>query len=178
MTCIIGLVHNGRTYLGGDSAASNSYSIITGAEPKVFTLGEFMIGMSGDPRASQLVRYNFTPPDHDPRCEDGKFICTAFVDALRKCLQAGGYAKNISGEETQDSFLLLGYRGKLYTIETNYQVIEEAADFTAIGSGAMVARGAMFAGAKLKPRDRITTALEAAALYVPSVRGPFTVIDK
>ena len=38
MTCIVGLVHEGVTYIGGDSLGSNGYSKTVRKDKKVFKL--------------------------------------------------------------------------------------------------------------------------------------------
>ncbi len=68
MTCIVGLVHEGVVYMGGDSAATSSaylnQTIL--ATEKVFRNGEFLIGAAGSERASLLLRHSLSPPRNVP----------------------------------------------------------------------------------------------------------------
>ena len=41
MTCIVGLVHGGKVYMGGDSAGVGGYCLTVRADEKVFRNGEF-----------------------------------------------------------------------------------------------------------------------------------------
>ena len=44
MTAIAGLVHDGKVYIGGDSAGVAGMDLHLRSDPKVFTVGEFVIG--------------------------------------------------------------------------------------------------------------------------------------
>jgi hypothetical protein len=147
MTVIAGLVHDGRVTMGGDPAG-----------------------------ARQLLRYTFTPPTIEPgECLE-RYMATTFVDAVRFCLKAGGWAKKDSEHETGGQFLV-GIRGRLFRIEDDYQVGEALDGYNAVGCGDDVVKGALFATAGRPPAERIRTALEAAERWNNGVRGPFTILS-
>lgn len=180
MTCIAGLVHEGSVYLGGDSATSTRIagsSVVIKANPKVFCVGPFVIGVAGQPRVGQLLHFAFMPPPQDledPDCY--RYMVTSFVDAMRQTLKAGGLAERVNEHEHFESQLLVGYRGCLFQIGGTYSVTMAQDHFDAIGSGGEAARGALFASSGKDPLTRMRLALEAAEQFQTGVRCPFSVL--
>lgn len=173
MTCIIGLAQDDTLYMGADSAATGGWEITTQRQPKIFRAGDLLIGVSGYPRMLQILKYRFAPPAHTPEKDDMHYMAVDFVDAARQAFKDAGYAQKENEQERTDSLVLIGYRGHFYTLERNYQIIDSVRDYATIGSGDSYALGALHATVGLGPLDRIRLALEAAAEYSTSVRGPF-----
>ncbi|MEJ8547182.1 hypothetical protein [Brevibacillus borstelensis] len=174
MTCIVGLVHNGKVYMGGDSAGVSGYNLTVRADEKVFINGEFLMGFTSSFRMGQLLRCRFKPPYHRPEVSDYEYLVTDFIDEVRNCLKQGGYARNDNGEERAGTFLI-GYRGKLYTVECDYQVGIPDDNFAAVGCGDLIALGALYASEGVGPMKRVNQALEAAERFSAGVRGPFVI---
>jgi ATP-dependent protease HslVU (ClpYQ) peptidase subunit len=174
MTCIVGLVHEGKVYIGGDSAGVAGYDLTVRRDPKVFRNGPFLMGFTGSFRMGQLLRYAFTPPAHPDGMEVHRYLCTIFTDAIRECFKAGGYAKKESEQES-GGFYLLGYQGHLFRMEGDYQVGDAADDFDAVGYGEQIARGALYATFGFPPLVRMNLALNAAERMSAGVRSPFTI---
>lgn len=178
MTCIVGWIENGTVWMGGDSAASIEYSWqqMELAETKVFKSGPMIFGICGSPRMGDILRWSLSIPDHDPRTEDRKYMATTFVDAVRKCFKDGGFAKIDNGVESGGLFLV-GYKGRIYRIAGDFQVIRVNSDYIAVGCADDVAHGAMYASAELgqsvTPQDRLSLALRAAERWSAGVRAPF-----
>lgn len=172
MTCIIGLVHDGRVYIGGDSAGIAGWDLTIRNDPKVFRNGPFLIGFSSSFRMGQLLRYSLKPPLHENGIDTGRYLTTTFIDAVRDCLKAGGYARKESEQENA-GFFLLGYQGRLFRVDSDYQVGESLDGYDAVGCGSEAARGALYAAAHLPPRKRIRLALKASEHLNAGVRGPF-----
>lgn len=181
MTCIVGLEHdNGMVSIGGDSAGVNSWlQIRIRVDEKVFINGPMIFGFTSSFRMGQLLRYSLSIPEQLPsQTDDYKFMCTAFIDAVRKCLKDGGYAKTKDGEESGGTFLV-GYKGKLYRVDDDFQVGRTVRNFEACGCGMDFALGAMVStmGQPMSAEDRITRALEAAAQFSAGVAPPFLVLS-
>jgi hypothetical protein len=83
---------------------------------------------------------------------------TDFVDAVRKCMKDGGIGRTDSSVETGGTFLV-GYAGRLFKIESDYQVGEPILPYDACGCGEDFAKGAMFNSEHLSPELRIKNAL-------------------
>src|SRR6476620_1211964 len=143
MTCIVGVVdRDGTVTLGGDSAGIAGTHLEIRQDAKVFRNGEFILGICGSFRMGQLLRYSFTPPPIPAGCDLFAYMVTTFVDSVRECFKAGGYARKEHDQEWAGSFLV-GVRGRLFCLEADYQVGEQVRPYHAIGCGADVARGAL-----------------------------------
>jgi hypothetical protein len=174
MTCIVGFVEGDTVWMGGDSAGVAGLSLTVRADQKVFRNGPMLFGFTTSFRMGQLLRHALTIPDHDPRIDVEKYMSTTFVDAVRTCLKAHGWASK-KDECEQGGTFLVGYRGRLFCVESDYQVGCPLDEFDAVGCGEDVARGALFASERLSGRARIELALQAAERHSAGVRGPFHV---
>ena len=174
MTCIVGIMDKGKVIIGGDSAGVSGYDLTVRADEKVFVNGEFIFGFTSSFRMGQLLRYRFKPPFHRPDVSIDEYMATDFVDSIRKCLKDGGFAKVENGEESGGTFLV-GYRGQLFRIDSDYQVGKPLNGFDAVGCGELIARGALYATIDRPPNERLRIALEAAEEFSAGVRRPFVI---
>lgn len=142
------------------------------ADAKVFTLEPYIFGFTTSYRMGQLIRYSLDVPV--PHGDLDKFMATTFVDAVRDCLKAGGWAKKEDEREEGGTFLV-GVNGRLFVIEDDYQVGASADGYAAVGCGGEIALGALFAtaDADMAPERRVMLALQAAERFSAGVRGPF-----
>lgn len=176
MTCIAALIDSGRIFMGGDSAAVDGWSLSTVSQPKVFLNGGFLIGYTSSFRMGQLLQHAFTPPQPSQDRDLFGFMVTDFVDAVRACFKAGGYARKIEDAEKAGTFLI-GHAGRLFAIQDDYQVVECHVPFAACGCGADVALGSLFSSRGRDPVARVHVALEAAERFSAGVRGPFPILS-
>ncbi len=178
MTCVVGLKHEGTIYIGADSAGVSDWDMGIRADRKVFRNGSYLFGFSGSFRMGQLLEHALKIPPREDEPAFG-FMCTGFVDAVRECLKAGGYARKEHDQETMGMFLLGTTWGSLYRIESDYQVCEFANAYDAIGCGHAYALGALALGEMdqqhLNPLDRVNAALSVAHQHSAGVRPPFHV---
>lgn len=175
MTCIAGLIDNGKVYMGADSAATNSsFSLSVRADQKVFVKDDFIMGFTTSYRMGQLLQYNLQLSPRPESQDIFEYMVTSFVEAVRKCLKDGGFAEKKDEKETAGTFLV-GYQGRLFCVEGGYQVEETLLPYNAIGSGIDIALGALFANGHLEPEERILQALEAAEQFNAGVRRPFII---
>jgi ATP-dependent protease HslVU (ClpYQ) peptidase subunit len=177
VTCIVGLVADQRVYIGADSAGVDGgrYAMMLRADRKVFRNGPFLMGFTSSFRMGQLLAHALQPPKPREGADIFAFMVTDFVNAVRDCLKTGGYARKTNEEETGGTFLV-GFRGRLFRIEGDYQVGECPRAYDAVGCGDLIALGALRAmdrDTSLSPSGRVMTALEAAEDYSAGVRGPF-----
>lgn len=174
MTCIVGLVDNGSVYMGADSAGADGYDILSTKLPKVFILGEFMIGFTSSFRMGQLIQYMLQIPSRPDDITDEEYIIRYIIEDVRKCLMGGGYTKKSDNRELSGSWLC-GYNGRLYRVGPEFQIIENILGYDAIGCGGTIALGALYAG-EGTPHDKILCALSAAQELSAGVRSPFTIL--
>lgn len=175
MTAIVGLAQDGRVHLGGDSAGVAGYSLTVRADSKVFATGPYVMEFTSSFRMGQLLRWRLDPPEPDGDLE--RFMSTTFVDAVRDPLRDGGWLRKERDQEEGGTFLV-GVRGRLFCVESDFQVGEALDGYAAVGCGAELALGALYATASTRrtPRARLGLALEAAERYSAGVRGPFAYV--
>lgn len=175
MTCIVGLVDNGKVWMGGDSAGVAGLDITVRSDPKVFINGEFLIGFTTSFRMGQLLAHAFKPPRRHPDTDLYAYMVTDFVDALRTCFNRGGFNEVRNGADKGGSFLV-GHQGQLFSIHSDYQVGIPTIGFDAAGCGEAFALGAMRSNEGLvDPEVRVRQALETAEHFSGGVRSPFVI---
>ena len=174
MTCVVGMVHKGRVYIGVDSAAVSGWTRRESELSKVFRRGPFLIGYTTSFRMGQLLEHQLVVPPQEADQSDMGFMVNNFIEAARKLFKDRGFTKVESNKEKGGQYLV-GYRGRLYSIETDFQVGEMSDKYDAVGSGSDFALGAMAALPKLSPTRRIRRALEIAEKFNMGVCAPFYV---
>lgn len=176
MTCIVAIKDGNTIHMGADSAGTGGdFSQRTRNDSKICHVGPFMFGFTTSFRMGQLLAHSFQAPDRDPRIAVDKFMCTSFVDTLRKCLKEGGWATTENSAEAGGQFLV-AYEGRIFQIFSDYQVAESNLDYEAVGCGADIAIGSLYTTGKhttMYALKRIKAALEAAEEFSAGVRGPF-----
>jgi ATP-dependent protease HslVU (ClpYQ) peptidase subunit len=194
MTVIIGCREGNNVWVGADSCGSRGDGIRdVSLTPKVFTRPvppddkdgqetrltfQMVFGITDSWRMGQLMQHRLEIPPHYPELDAIEYLFLQFVPAVRECLNDGGWATKKDEHETGGLFML-GYRGKLVTIEPDYHVQERAAPYCAIGSGYEVALGALATleeiAPGISPEQKIEIALRAAAEHSVYVMRPFTI---
>lgn len=179
MTCIVGFQNTDASvvYIGGDSAVTWNDTIDTLGDPKVFWNGDLLMGVSGQARAIQLLRYVFKPPAHEEG-DDMTYMVAQVAEAMRSVLKDAGMMKLEDNVEEHGNNIMVAYRGRLYEISSNFHVHVPASGWATIGCGSDIARGAMDVLADHSDmRACVQRSLEAAARHNAYVREPF-VIEK
>lgn len=183
MTCIVGLVHNGITYIGGDSLGSSNYSKAVRLDKKVFHIKDInnaIMGFTSSYRMGQLLMYGTGLIDSRDVLQneiDHEYLVTKFIPNVIDLFEKGGYSRTRSGEKEGGTFLF-GYRGNLYKIDSDFQVAEAADKYDACGSGADFALGSLFSTKNVDdPLLRIKKALQAASTYAIGVEPPYYIIN-
>lgn len=175
MTAIAAVVEDGVVYIGGDCAGVAGYSVSQRLDEKVFIIGEFIIGYTTSFRMAQLIRFKFKPPKQKSGINDFEYMVTVFVEELRKCLEGGGFS-HISNNVERGGNFIVGYRGKLYEIGSDFQVAIPMDNFVAVGCGSDLCLGSLNSTKGLDPEKRVRVALEAAAKFSGGVLAPFTIL--
>lgn len=179
MTAIAGLIDDGKVYIGGDSAGVGGLSLHRRKDPKVFKNGEFVIGYTSSFRMGQLLRYYLSPDTPKEGQDAFEYMVCSFVPKVRQVLKDNGYLKVESNTET-GGFFVVGWRGRLYEIQSDMQVSETLVPYTATGCGEDLVLGSLHATEQLEglsPKERITMALQAAEDFSAGVRGPFNIVS-
>lgn len=186
MTVIVGIIGpDGDVYMGGDSAATTaggSQSVYV--NKKVFTPvhgPHYLMGVCGNHRLSQVMRYSFVPPPPPgPDVDLEQFMASDFVNSVRKCYKDNGILTSTEDGAETGSFgsFLVGYQGRLFEMEENFQILIDRRNYMAVGSGEDLALGALYAtdspGADAV--ERIKTAIKAAVTFSAWCREPYDIL--
>ena len=177
MTCVLGIVHNDRICLCADSASAGGWwKLELRKDPKVFRIGNMLIGFTTSWRMGQILRYQLELPEYHASTDTHEWMVTNFIEAVRECLKTGGFSNVKDNVETGGDFLV-GFSGKLFKIEDDFQVGETLKNYAAVGCGADLALGSLYATSRMKSvRRRAEIALEAAEKFSAGVARPFNFI--
>lgn len=175
MTCIVAVADKDGCTIGGDVCATDTedYSYTVSGNTKVFNKGEIIIGCCNSFRIINILRYVFQPP----KVKDFifEYLVADFVPEIQKVLTA---QKLDISSETLGLHILVGIRGEIYEIQPDFSVLIMPSWGSAIGSGALAARGSLHTTWKtdLSGSQRVLKALESAEANVSNVRGPFDLV--
>lgn len=143
MTCIVGIAINGTVIIGADSAGvDGNWNRRVRADRKVFKNGELIFGFTSSFRMGQLLEHNLTPPAIVEGQEPYAYAVKQLIPEIRNTLRAGGFMKTDSGVEHGGVFLV-GFRGSLFRVDSDFQVGESTEKFESVGCGEAYAMGAM-----------------------------------
>ena len=171
MTCILGVAKDNVVYMVGDSASVGGLDVSVVRQPKVFCRGEYVIGYTTSFRMGQLLQFMSLPEYESGELDE--FMVTRFIPAVRTVFKDGGFAKVENVVEVGGVFLV-GIAGKLFRIDSDFQVSERADGIDAVGCGADYALGAYWAmEGQLDIQPRMIRALEAATYFSGGVRPPY-----
>jgi len=180
MTCIVGIVDKKgkRVFMGADSAGSADNDLVIRKDPKIFRNKGFVIGCTSSYRMIQLLRFSLKPPEINEK-ELYAYMCTDFVDSVRKCFKEGGFIQKYKDGDEQGGTFLVAYKDRLFRIEDDFQVGEMFNGMDAIGCGGTVAQGALhiLSNQNIEWEDKITGALETSEFYTNGVQRPFIILN-
>lgn len=178
MTCIVGYIDKkeSKVYIGADSAGVAGMNVVVRKDVKVFKVADFIIGCTSSFRMIQLLRFSFNPPKKYDEEDLYKYMCTSFINEIRKCFREGGFSELDKNVESGGTFLV-GYKDRLFWIGNDYQVGESEKDYDACGCGEPFALAALDAlvGSEIDIKEKILTALNIAAYRSAGVRPPFLI---
>lgn len=176
MTCIAAIAEGGTIWMGADSLGSNRVTQSVRKDPKIFKVGEMLIGFTSSYRMGQLLGYKLCMPKHHKGVSIEEYLHKEFIDEVRRVLKTGGYTTIDNNEEIGGCFLV-GYRGRIFRVDNDFQIAENLCNYDSVGCGSQVANGTLFAtnGTELNPKERIKLAIKAAEEQVIGVRGPIVI---
>ncbi len=194
MTCIVAVTNGQDVVIGGDSAAVGGIELRHWAGPKVFQVGSYAIGFTTSFRMGQILQYETALPE--PQAGTGpdeleRFIVTEVIPVLRQSFEDHGFGKKMrrtlppessiteEGQSIGGAFLL-GIAGQIFEMRQDHYLARPLAPYAAVGSGAQIALGALYAleaFPDLDLKDRAGKALAAAKEYCPHVREPFRFVE-
>lgn len=195
MTVIVGVAAEDTAFVGADTLSGNSGWKNESATPKLHrhsvpggwrisgggsharpTRFPLLIGTTSTWRWSQIARWRLDPPE-DGRDDPDEYMAVDFSDHLRELLSDLGYAEKENAKETADARAVIAYRGRIYAVQSDYDVIRPAEGYYAVGAGRYIASGAVYlaTAAGWEPKERVLAGLRAAAAHNPFCAPPFQV---
>lgn len=188
MTCVVAIKQDGVVYMGADSLADSNGHCMLREDPKVFIKGDFIIGFTSSFRMGQLLmQADFPKPRTDfddvinltEKQIDFQYMIGPFVDCVQELFRDKKYAVVENAAESGGNFIV-GYKGEIYEIESDYQVGIPSCGYTAVGSGFAYALGALHAIDSIgySPDIEIKMALSAASAFNSYVKPPFRILSK
>ena len=184
MTCILGLEYDGGIAMGGDSASSNGSIVRLSTTPKVFRLPNMLIGYTWSFRMGQIIQYSKDVPKIKAKKSNYKYLINDFVPFLRDIFKDAGWLKTENSRDEGGEFLI-GLRGEIFKLQSDFSVLRYDDGFAAVGSGADFALGALhtlkekvnqYSEIIEPPWYMVELALESAAYYSPHVSAPFVLL--
>ena len=179
-TCITGVAKGGTVWIGGDSAANGEQGVLTYKQPKVFRRGGLLIGVSHSFRMRDLLHHAFVVPRRKRGQSDDQYLVTTVIDQIRFTFFEASFDHEAEqADASGDGAFMVGYHGRLFTVDWDLHLGEVKEGHDAIGSGGPYALGNLFETARLDcaPRERVRRALEAAAHCSHTVRPPFRILS-
>jgi hypothetical protein len=170
MTCIVGIAHEGKVYMGSERGAGASGVIVSTLQSKVSINHDFLVGYSGSGfGVGQLATLAEYPADGENL---ELTLRTIFCKSMSRLINKYGGVENGSHD------LLLGGYGRLFEVYTDDWGIIEISE-SAVGSGDSYALGSLYTTGiaidelpPYTPDMRILLALQAAITYSPTCQGP------
>ena len=181
MTCIVAIKDDDNIYIGGDRQGSSGGFITHRNKPKVFTLNygyqgkqglnkqdAMLIGFTSSFRMGDILRHIFKAPDYQLGIGPEDYMVKFFVPELIKCFKKNEYIQK-KDESISGGCFIVCLRGRIFTIEEDFQVGESIENYAAVGSGSEIALGAFYAmqncNTSSSSEDKVRTALKAASHY-------------
>jgi ATP-dependent protease HslVU (ClpYQ) peptidase subunit len=167
MTCIVALVdETGEGYIACDSLGSNGTTKNVYRTKKIFRRGGFLFGFTSSYRMGQILQYSLSLPTRKVGQDLTEYLHTDFVLAVRNAFDEGGH-------EGGGEFIFVT-EGRIFTMQSNFSILEALDAFESVGSGEDYARATMSTMSAFglgDPETILTVAIETAANYVSGVGG-------
>lgn len=181
MTCIVAVAKDGVVYMGGDRLVSAGQTIYSGG-PKIYFIEnngkrEFLFGDAGQIRVGNLLKsvaFEMETID-DPVL----MLVNNVIPAIRELIDENGATQRFEDGSDAYNNMLVGYRGRLFHIDSVLGVTEPSGGYFASGSAGDVALGSLATtqNTGIPPKERLQLALEASAKHHCFVAEPFDFLE-
>jgi ATP-dependent protease HslVU (ClpYQ) peptidase subunit len=149
VTTILAIQGDDFCAIGSDSQWTDDYNRVGKMnQPKVVSVGRYLVGVAGDTRGANVIQHIFTPPVLPPKLVGAKltkFIVSQFLPSYKECLEANGAGRPQYDDQPAQSAndLLVCANGTIFQIDCDYGTETDTCNLYAIGSGAHYGLGAM-----------------------------------
>ncbi len=178
MTLLVGLAARGKVWIGADSSSVADDFSTAVQEPKVFWKDGWLVGVAGNWRATELIRYAVRFPKLPEVKDAHRVITLELIRDIGGEFDARGFELEVDRgnevDELGDLHILLGVHGALYHLSHWHA---ERVSLYGTGAAGDVAIGWLEAKTPGDPEKRIKQAMNVASRYYPAqVRRKFTVL--
>lgn len=186
MTCIVALRNNETKTItmGADNVCTlNDMHLRSLTSSKIFIKtanagNEFLIGISGPVRLTNLIEHRFDIPCYVEKTDESieRYFVKHFIPQLKECFKLEGFSKIENNENDFCGILLVAFKGRIFKIYSDFSFTEFDENFDCCGSGEIYAMGALNVLTNrdgLTDKEKVEIALETAEKYCNTVRGPF-----
>lgn len=190
MTIIVGLVNDDKVHMGCDSAICGENSINFLSESKIISKGvrgtseSLLIGVAGTLRGLQLLKYQWNTPAHRDNASDEKYIYVDVLNSIKDLFTEHNHGAYVDEQSMCEDNYMIGYKGKLYMIDFNYQVIQVTTTYCCIGSGEKYAYGALkalvsheYPESSNDVNDVIKESINITSFFCPTVGGDIKIFN-
>lgn len=184
MTCVIAVIdkETNKVFMGCDSGVQENWTMLQIKQPKMIKLNDMLIGISGTLRPLQLIQHQLVLADRTEKQSSMEYLVKVFVPAVKQLLVDNDCIMNNDNYKQSDSNLLIGYRGEIFIMDTNFQIVQTNDSYSAIGSGTDTALGALAVFSNMdwmefSPSYTIKKTLEIAEKHCLGIQKPFKVMS-
>jgi len=174
MTCIIAIAQAGDVWMGADRGCwkHDGNLAISMPNSKLIRRGELIFGSTGTTASMKVLRI-MDIPSRRADISDMEYLDGSLTEAYFVASNKYRAIRKYDGEDLADN-VLFAYRGNIHEI-TGEGALISLGEYHAIGGGAEVAYGVLWATRGQLPRERILSALRGALEHTGAVRAPFDV---
>lgn len=185
MTCIVGIKTKENVFLASDGLSGSSSFKNISNNPKLLKLSvksraiedkPLILGFTTSWRMGNLLRY-MDNLEYIKNMPAEEWMVTKFVPVIKTLFKDGGFlAKEKDTSRDEGGTFLVGFLGKLFSVQDDFAVLSNTENYDACGAGAYYAFGSLHSTEQLVEilsEKRLTMALEAASHHNPFVSGPF-----
>lgn len=171
MSCVVGVKNLNGIFMGADSAVVTDDHKGYIKEAKLFRKGDFIVGGAGLVKGISLVRYQKWPELGDMHIEEYMHnVLSHWI--MRKFLKHK--IATVEDEAiTSPTDFIVGYKDRLFSIDSAFGVTETARDYVAIGAGYPYALGSLYSSKEINVKAKTHIALAAASEFSINVYSPF-----
>jgi 20S proteasome alpha/beta subunit len=182
VTTLVGIQGRSWALLGADTRVTSEGTIyrMPKGHSKIIDVDGIFIATAGDVRGCNILEHGLKIPKVTAK-SDEHFITSFFIPAIRQAFADAGYEKTSDGVSSHETEFLVAYNGRIYEIDSDYSWVQDARNIYALGSGGMIALGALatLVGdsiTKTEARKWALKALDVASQYNADTAPPYHVV--
>lgn len=181
MTCIVGLVGPKGVLIAGDAQFSTLHSQRMDSGSKVFSIFDTVaVGYCGSGRFGEILEYHLDGLEEPPiQMDERRWVIRELIPFLRDVLSAHGHLHIMEEDQTEhfgESEFLLGVRGRLFCVASDFSTSEHVMPYETTGSGMDVSSGVLhdaYASGRWPTSDARLLDLAERAIIAATELTPF-----